>query len=386
MQLGIFRRLVLGGLALLALAACSPERAVESWRILGDVSAAGGPSRLKEITPQPSRTAIAYRIDGRDYLGDLYRPGGDSDAALVLVPGAAPEGRDHPRLIAFADTLARARFTVLVPEIENLRALRVRPSDIQHIADAVRYLAEAQAGGDAQGPIGIAAISYAAGPAVLAALRPEVRDDVRFLVAIGGYYDMEAVITFFTTGGFREDANEPWQRGTPNAYGKWVFARANADRLREPRDRVLLTAMAERKLRDLDANITDLSDKLGPEGRSVQALLANVDPEAVPALVAALPQAIRTDMEALDVRRYDLSTLSARLILIHGRNDAIIPYTESLALAAAVPPRQATLYLVGNLDHVQLGPGGIVDGWRLWRAVYRLLEERDASRRYTKER
>ena len=378
-------RQVLGGLALLALAACSPERAIESWRILGDMAAAGGPSRLKTITPPPSRVAIAYRIDGRDYLGDLYRPGDDSDAALVLVPGADPEGRDHPRLIAFADTLARARFTVLVPEIENLRALRVRPSDIQHVADAVRYLAEArdlaeaQAGGDAPGPIGIAAISYAAGPAVLAALRPEVRDDVRFLVAIGGYYDMEAVVTFFTTGGFREGANEPWQRGTPNAYGKWLFARANAERLREPRDRVLLTSMAERKLRDLKANVTDLTGKLGPEGRSVQALLANVDPEAVPALVAALPPAIRTDMEALDVRRYDLSTLTARLILIHGRDDAIIPYTESLALAAAAPPRQATFYLVDNLAHVQLGPGGIVDGLRLWRAVYRLLEERDAS-------
>jgi fermentation-respiration switch protein FrsA (DUF1100 family) len=366
-------------LTLLALAACSPQRAVESWRVLGDMAASGGPSRLQAITPRPSRAAIAYRIDDRDYVGDFYRPGDKPHAALVLVPGAVPEGKDDPRLVAFAHTLARARFTVLVPEISNLRDLRIRPTDVTHVADAVRYLIEARQAGHVTGPIGIAAISYATGPAILAAMQPQVREDVRFLVAVGGYYDIEAVVTFFTTGGYREGPDHPWRHGTPNAYGKWLFVRANAERIDNPRDRVLLISMAERKLRHLDAVIADLTDKLGPEGRSVQALLANTDPQAVPALMAALPPGIRADMAALDVQRHDLSRFAARLILIHGRDDAIIPYTESLALTAAAPPGQAAMYLVDNLAHVKLGPGGILDGLRLWRAVYRLLEERDAD-------
>jgi pimeloyl-ACP methyl ester carboxylesterase len=366
-------------LALLGLTACSPSRVIESWRVLHDVAADGGPSRLKEITPQPKRTAIAYRIADRPYQGDLYRPGEASRAALVLVPGAAPEGRDHPRLIAFAETLARARFTVLVPDIESLRALRVGPNDVRHIADAVRYLNEARAAEETSGPIGIAAISYAAGPAVLAALQPDVRDDVRFVLAIGGYYDMEAVVTFFTTGGFREDATGPWQHGTPNPYGKWLFLHANTHRLDDPRDRVLMTAMAERKWRDPDTDIADLVEKLGPDGRVVHAVLTNTDPAAAAALIAGLPRAIRDDMAALDVERHDLSRLRARLILIHGRDDAIIPFSESQALAAAVPPGQVSLIVVRNLAHVELGPGGLLDGLRLWRAVYRLLEERDAD-------
>jgi len=368
-------------LALFALAACSPERAVESWRVLGDMAAGSGPSYFKSITPPPSRAAVAYRIGGRDHSGDLYRPGEAPRAALVLVPGAAPEGKDDPRLIAFADTLARARFTVLVPEIANLRALRIRPTDTGHVADGLRYLIEEREAGRVTGPIGLIAISYAAGPAMLAALQPPLRHDVRFLVAIGGYYDIEAVITFFTTGGYREGPDRPWRFGTPNAYGKWLFVRANAERIADPRDRVLLASMAERKLRDLEAGIDDLTDKLGPEGRSVQALLANADPAAVPALAAALPPAIRADMAALDVKRHDLPELAARLILIHGRDDAIIPYTESMALAAAAPPGRAALYLVNNLAHVSLGPGGILDGLRLWRAVYRLLEARDTGAR-----
>jgi len=351
---------------------------VESWRVLGDLAAGAGPSRLKAITPEPERATMTYRVAGRGHLGDLYRPRTGVRAAVV-VPAGAAQGKDDPRLVAFATTLARARFMVLVPEIPTLRALRVAPKDIGHIADAVRYLAEARRSDGVTDPIGVVAISYAAGPALLAVLEPDLRAEVRFLVAVGGYYDIEAVVAFFTTGSFREGPEEPWQRRTPNAYGKWLFVRANAERLSDPRDRVLLTSMAERKLRDPNTEIADLVAALGPEGQSVQALLANENPADVPALIARLPAAIRADMAALDVKRHDLSRLTARLILIHGRDDAIIPYSESLALAAAAPPGQVTLYLVDHLAHVKLGPGGLMDGLRLWRAVYRLLEERDRA-------
>ena len=370
---------LLAPLALLALSACSPGRTIESWRVLEDIAAGAGPSRLKEVTPAPSRRPIGYVVGERAYAADLYRPGEAAKAALVLVPGAAPKGKDDPRLIAFAETLARARFVVLVPDIENMRALYVGPQDVRSIADALRHLS---ARGDVPAPdsVGLIAISYAAGPAILAALEADLRERVRFVLAVGGYYDMTALVTFFTTGGFRESPERPWRFMAPNAYGKWVFVRANARRVSDPQDRALLTAMAERKLADLDARVDDLAARLGPEGGSVHALLANDDPDAVPALIAALPEAVRADMAALDLSRAELSRLAAELILLHGRDDAVIPYTESLALAAAAPEDRVSLCLVENLAHVDLGPGGLGDGLRLLRATYRLLALRDEGK------
>ena len=360
----------------LVLQACAPGRGLEAWRVLDDIAAGPGPSRLKEMTPAPERMPVAYQIDGRGYAGDLYRPGDEARAALVLVPGAAPEGKDDPRLVAFAHTLARARFNVLVPEIENLRAMKVRPDDARAIADAVRHLvARAEPPGETS--VGLVAISYAAGPAVLAALQDNARDKVRFLVAVGGYHGSERLVTFFTTGRFREGPDEPWQFATPNAYGKWIFVRSNAERVDDPRDRVLLTAMAERKLDDLEADVSDLVTRLGAQGRAIHDLLTNEDPEAVPGLIARLPKGVRDDMAGLDLARRDLSRLHAELILIHGRDDAIIPYTESQALAAAVPAEQVRLYLVDNLAHVDLGVGDLGDVVKLWRAAYRVLEIRD---------
>ncbi len=85
----------------------------------------------------------------------------------------------------------------------------------------------------------------------------------------------------------------------------------------------------------------------------------------MPALIAGLPQRVRADMAALDLSRAELSNLEAELILLHGRDDAIIPYTESQALAAAARPDRVTLCIIDNISHVELGPGDAPDALRL---------------------
>ena len=357
-----------------ALSACSPLRAFEAARLLGDIAAGGGESWFAAATPTPERIAVTYHAVGEARSADLYRSGEPALAGLVLVPGAAEEGKDHPRLVAFATSLARARFAVLVPDIESLRALRVQAADAREIAAAALHLSSA---GDVPPgrPLGIAAISYAVGPAVLAVLDWGAPAD--FILGIGGYHDSAAVVAFFTTGYDRDGPGAPWRYREPNAYGKWVFVLSNVGRIEDPRDATTLEAMARRKLADLDADIADLAAGLGAEGRAVHAILANAESDRVPGLIAALPEAIRAEMAALDLSRRNLGALSARLILVHGGDDAIIPPSESRALAAAAG-EAADLYVIDGFSHVEPGLG-LIGTWQLWRATYRLLEARDAE-------
>ena len=365
--------------ALLLLTACAPGRALEAKRLLEDVAAGDGTSTLKQETAAPSRTLVRFNVEGRAYSGDLYRPAEASPAALVLVPGVTPDGKDDRRLVALATSLARVRFTVLVPDIANLRALQVRPDDATPIADALRALTgDGSLSADApdHAKAGLLAVSYAVGPALLAALQRDARERLGFLVLVGGYRDITALVTFFTTGAYRAEPTEPWRFGSPAPYAKWAFAKANAGLMSEERDRVLLTAMAERKRRDPDADLSDLAGRLGPEGAAAYALLVNREPARVPELIAALPPAILDDLKGLDLAGRDLSAISAETILVHGRDDPVIPFTESQALAKAIGAR-ADLTLVDNLAHVELGPGGLTDALKLWSAAYALLEARD---------
>jgi pimeloyl-ACP methyl ester carboxylesterase len=277
--------------------------------------------------------------------------------------------------VAFAETLARAEFRVLVPELARMRALQVTSDDARILAAAARHL-EAEA---PQRPRGLAAVSFAAGPAVLAV---DQGAPVDFVVAIGGYYDLEAAIAFFTTGRFRAGRGEEWRYREPNAYGQWVFVLSNAPRVADADDRRLLRDMARRRLADLDADIAPLVAELGPAGRAVHALLVNDDPERVPALIQRLPAGIRGEIEALNLANVDFDAWERRAIdtefvLVHGTDDPVIPPTQSEALATALGPERSRLYLVEGLRHIDPGDVGLAGRLELFAATYRVLTLRD---------
>ncbi len=383
----VVRRLVIA-LAIAAAAAAGlasrpGQRAIESARLLAALGTSAGSA---DVAPQEAaalRQTIAFAVAGRAYAADLYRAAEAPRAALLLVPGLAPDGKDDRRLVDLAVILARARFAVLVPDIASLRAQRVSAENARQIVDALTHLLRVrgevipQAG--APPPTGIAAISYAVGPALLATLDPEVRGRADFMIAIGGYYDVEAVITYFTTGYFRPGAGAAWTKGTPNDYGKWLFVSANADAIIDLRDRTTLRAIAHRRLADGNADIADLAALLGPEGRSVHALLVNREPDRARRLIAGLPARLRENLAALNLRGRDLAGAPRSVILIHGRDDRIIPVSESLELGAALPAERSHLYVVDRLAHADLEPGGWRDILTLWQATYRLLRLRDGA-------
>lgn len=369
-------RAVLALALCLLVAACSPGRGWETTQILRQLAAGTAPNGV-------DRRGLMLPAEPAPIPADLYHPADtDPRAALVLVPGASPRGKNDPAVVAFASTLADAAFAVLVPEIEAMKALSISAADADPIARALDHMAER----DPDRPLGLIAVSYAVGPAMIAAHRPALVDAVDVVVGIGGYHDSVETVRFFTTGAFRASAEDPWRTAEPNTYGKWVFLRANARRVDSPLDRVLLGAIADRRIADRriadpEAGIADLVARLGPEGQAVWALLSNRDPEAVLALIEALPQAIRAEIDALNLaRRPALLADGPELLLVHGRDDTIIPFTESLALAAAVnaeQPDRARLYLLDGLDHAALTRVGPGDATVLARVVYRLLEIRD---------
>jgi pimeloyl-ACP methyl ester carboxylesterase len=311
------------------------------------------------------------------YPGDLYLPpatqtleGLENGAGLVLVPGASPGGKDDPRLIAFAETLAAAGFVVLVPDLPGLRAQQVSPSHARDIADAAAYLSARLDGR----PVAVAAISYAVGPAVLAAIGQEQPRPIALVLGIGGYYDAVATTVFITTGWIR-NKDGVWEQRMPNEFGKWAFIRANLPRISSPIDREILAEIARRKLHDAAATVDDLASRLGPEGRAVWQLLANRDRERVPALIGTLPPRVREALEGLNLAAFDLSHLPATLLLVHGSDDPILPPEGSAALAAAVPASE--LYRLASLTHVELTLESAGDAWTIWRACWSLIGWRD---------
>ena len=399
---------------MLLLTGCHLGRHYDAALVLQDFAAVDGTSKLKQTTAAPRRQSVSYTVAGRTHRADLYLPGSLegctlSDplanpqtmvehnkhcprAAIVAVPGAVPQSKDDPRFVAFATTLARARFAVLAPDLDGFRQLRIRPSNIRELADAFAYIASRPELAP-DGRVGMFAFSYSVGPAILAALEVDIREKVRFVVGLGGYHDLPRAMRFFTTGQF-EHAGK-WHHLTPDDTGKMVLLYSSLDYLAEEHadaahDRGIFDQMVALRSQDPKADLTALAAQLSTDARTVYALAVNSDPARFPELLTRLPAAMQADIKHLDLARHNLKLLKARLILVHGKNDNLIPYPESLALAAAAPENQSRVTLIHRvLGHVDLSIShlfswrfwseDIPDLWRLWQVIDLLLAQREEA-------
>ena len=227
---------------------------------------------------------------------------------LVLVHGYSPEGKDDPRVRQAAALLARAGFDVAVPTIPGLTRGRLRPDDI---APVVATLAARAA------PTVMISVSVGAGPALLAAAQPEVRDRVRVVLSLGGYASAAELLRFFLTGDFR-----------------WGSIQGHVDH-----DPAIVRQFVEANVDLLDAPAREI---LADPVRAVSVL------DHPPARLASVLDQLSPERVARQIR--------AQLVLVHGTHDPAVPYTESLRLAAARPERTSVI-LVGVLAHVEASRG-----------------------------
>ena len=346
-------------LSLLAPAGCARLIGGEAGVVLEAIEYGPGRTELGRITPPPVRQRLPD--------ADLWLPGaGTPRASLVLAPGFSEAGRDDPRLQPLAESLARAGFAVRVPELPGAQNLTLDPADIAAMRRAA--VAEAAAGRR----VALAGISFAAAPALLAG-----QDGAASLiVTLGGFHAMEALAIFAATGAHRAPGEAGWRRDAPSPFAPGAFLLAVAAALPDGTDRLVLRVAAHRLLAEPSAPLGDLVPQLTPSGRAALALVQERVPEAVPARLAALPPVVRERLAALDPARAALGTCT---LAIHGLADTVIPWTQSAALAAALPPGRAVVVTVPGFGHVE--PAGVpAEGQlALIRAMRLLLAWRDGA-------
>jgi hypothetical protein len=211
-------------------------------------------------------------------------------------------------------------------------------------------------------------ISFGAGPVFLAAADPEVKPRLNFLVSIGGYSNLPQVMLLAL------EAKDPWGRMILSlGLMEQFIPEPDATQLRE-------NIRLRLNLKDKAAELQEGS--LSEQGR---ALLKEV-------LTGFSPEHFEQFREIFKNQESHWAPLSPerilgelnpklRIYLLHGRNDALIPYGQTEALERGLKesghPPVDTL-IAGSLLHVEWAknPGSLFDNLRLLLWTRRLLNER----------
>lgn len=360
------------------------QRLFWSTLVLNEILHFEKPGLLWQISSSPEIREVTFPGPRGIVKADLYLPQPIIKRAGILINhGVIDTGKDDPRLRRFAEILCRAGFVVLIPDFQGMRSFRISPTDIEEIQNAFEHFSQME-NYVLKESCGLFGFSYGAGPTIIAACQQKIRDKVRFVVSFGGYYDLKNVLSYIGTGYF-EFGGQRYFR-PPQEYGKWVFLANNLDLVRSAKDRSILQEIVKVKLKDERVAIDHYLEKLGKEGQDVLALLSHKDPKQTEAIIKRLPLSIQRDLEALAVSAA-LPNLKADIILAHGEDDDLIPFTETLRLAQAVPdPQRSHCKIIRTFTHVDpehyplniknLFSYYLPEGWKMFTLVNRLMQYR----------
>lgn len=318
---------------------------------------------------EPERIRIAYPLRDGSGDADLYLPaGGGEHSAILLFLGINPAGRNDARVVNLAEALARTGVAVMAPWSDNMTQKRVAAEEIDDLVRAFQHLrAHDRVDGDR---VGMAGFCVGASFLTAAAQDERINENVSVLNSFGGYYDaadlMAAVIA---RQRFYDGDVRAWQ---PDELSVEVTRLHLADTLPNDAERDLL-------LQALAAGGA-APDGVSDEALAVYALLTAPDVETARRLMDGLPSDARDTLRRISPSS-GIDRLRAKLLVMHDREDSLVPSEESRRLVEALPPDAGVYYTEFSFfDHVDPSrPVGRIEfareGAKLFLHMYRIMRE-----------
>jgi len=323
----------------------------------------------------------------------LFRPPGARGGlpGWVVLHGITRPGRAHPSLLRFCRALTSTGAAVLLPEIPEWRELELAPDRAVPTIRAAILALDARPETET-GRTGVVGFSFGAPQVLIAARDPDLRGHLSTVVGFGGYCHLRDTLRFQFTGEFQEGLQTHSLR--PDPYGRWVVGANYLTKIPGLEDaadvatalHTLASAAGERRIESWDPLYdpvkADLRKGIAAGRRELFDLFAPMadrepDREASLELVEGLCSAAEATDPYLDPARW-LHEVQVPVHLVHGREDHLIPFTETLRLREALPAAPTRATITGLFAHsegkrIASAVGQAAEGMRFFNALRAIL-------------
>ncbi len=316
---------------------------------------------------------------GKPIRARLYTPQGralSEIGGVVLAHGVHHLGIEEPRLRRFARAISSAGIAVLTPEIAELADYRIERASVATIVRSAEVLAQRVQ----RKQVGVMGFSFAGGLAMLAAGDAATNRAIAFVVSIGGYDDLERVLTFFVENKIAKPTGEEVMLSA-HPYGPIVLVYGHLDLFFAPDDISVAEHAIRAWLYEKRDQAREYATHASPAGQERLAVLFS---EHTGVLAPEIRKAIADHRELIrEVSpRGHLADLHVPVFLLHGEHDAVIPATETLWLAQDSGAHLREFLVTGAVEHVELEKTSTYgERWKLVEFMSDVLSETEAEPR-----
>jgi pimeloyl-ACP methyl ester carboxylesterase len=281
----------------------------------------------------PVEQSKAHRhFQGREVEAPIYYPAKSAATkAVILVAGLSELGCYHPRLIALSRVLADKGLMVVTPDIREFRQFQISAEPMNQILFWYKQIPGLEGGGKVR-TIGLAGISFSGTLVLMTAARPEIRDSVGFVAAIGPYFNLMRCTREWFDSGPGHTAHEYYPT---RFYAKWITMLAALGMIRDSNDRRFLGSVLNSLL--LQQKVPPADPVLSEEGKKWYELATMREDQLTPELAQEIEKYLTARIyPQLDPEK-EVAKIRCPVFLIHGAYDDLIPPRESQDLHGKIP-------------------------------------------------
>ena len=307
------------------------------------------------LSPRGLRESFSTYRGPKNHLAPIrciLPPKGEPRATVVVLHGATPMADNHPGILMIARVLAGVGYRVLVPQVPPLKRLKITDESTAWLSGFQNWIDERPA--ISGRPVAWVAMSF--GGTLL--LRTTLSETFKSrppcaIMTYGSFCNLESTYDFLLTGKMMTPEGEEYLE--PHEWGKIVVFLNYLSRI----DAGYATEAIQRVLRRYEVDDEagakrELETLTGKERALCEAIIRSESTPELERLLDLIREVAADDIISLSPTSWG-HRVKTKVFVMHGVSDAMVPYTEALALHKTLPDTE--IFLSGLARHSTMNTG-----------------------------
>lgn len=263
----------------------------------------------------------------------IFYPRKSIRQTIILYPGASPYAEEHPAMKTVGGALARAGYLVFIPRIPPLKDLIITEDLIGWMICFYKWVLRRRDVNPKH--VSLVGMSFGGALVLKMLIKPEVRKHPpKSVLVYGSFYDINTAFEFLLTG--KMTINGKTVTITPNEWGVIVLFHNFLGKVDVGYNTDNVQRILALRVKDLlEESITESKKLSGKERALAEALLKSKPTPEVRRITTLIREQCKPDLERLSPKSW-CHRIDMKVFVMHGANDSMSPFTESIKLAASL--------------------------------------------------
>ncbi len=293
-------------------------------------------------------------ISGEDVPLKIITNSTTTKDVVILYPGASPYAEYHPKMLALGAVLAESGFQVFIPRIPPLKELDITEENIQWFNHFYNWVLEKQKVPAEK--IAMVGLSYGGGLMLKSLLEAKGKlPSPKAILTYGTYSDGRTIVPFLLNGEI--SLNGSTYTIPPHEWGLVVIFHNFLKNLSLDWDSTKIQRALTYQIGENFAERDKVVESMPEKQQSLfHAILKG---EVTPEIEKMVGDIVENEEEAF----VNLSPkiwahlIEDKVFIIHGANDSMVPFTESIKLADYVPQNELLISYIYEHKEISTNRG-----------------------------